>query len=196
MTTRCFWVENGDELEIRYHDEEWGVPQHDDRVHFEFLLLEGAQAGLSWRTILRRREGYRKAFLGFDPNAVASFTPQKIEELMQDPGIIRNRLKLESAVENAKQFLKIQEQFGSFDNYLCQFVDGKPIKNSWKLHQEIPCETKESQKLSKDLKQRGFNFVGPTIMYAYMQAVGLVNDHLISCFRHDLPICMPNHEIT
>ncbi len=183
MTTRCAWVENGDAIDIRYHDEEWGVAQHDDRVLFEFLLLEGAQAGLSWRTILRRREGYRKAFFGFDPKLVLSCNT---EELMQDPGIIRNRLKIESAIQNARGFLKIQEQFGSFDSYLWQFVDGKPIKNSWKLHSEIPAETKESKELSKDLKARGFNFVGPTIMYAYMQAVGLVNDHLVTCFRHDL----------
>ena len=182
---RCAWVENGDELDIRYHDEEWGVPIHDDRLLFEFLILEGAQAGLSWRTILRRREGYRKAFSQFDPEIVARYSQKTIDKLLEDPGIIRNRLKVESTVENAKCFLKIQEEFGSFDDYLWQFVDGKPIKNCWKTHKEIPAETALSIQISRDLKKRGFNFVGPTIMYAFMQAVGMVNDHLVDCFRYD-----------
>lgn len=181
MVTRCPWAEN-DAHNLRYHDEEWGVPVHSDTKHFEFLILEAAQAGLSWLTILRRRDGYRKAFANFDPKKVAAFTPDHIAKLLQDPGIIRNRLKVASAVNNAKQFLKVQEEFGSFDSYVWQFVGGKPIKNRWKTMQEVPSSTEESIALSRDLKKRGFSFVGPTVIYAHMQATGLVNDHLINCF--------------
>ena len=181
---RCTWPQIEDPLYTLYHDEEWGVPIHDDNKHFEFLILEGAQAGLSWLTILRRRENYRKAFARFDPKKVAAFSEKTIEELLKNEGIIRNRLKIRSTVENAKHFLKIQEEWGSFDNYVWSFVNHKPIQNRWNSLKEVPCETKESLSLSKDLKKRGFNFVGPTIMYAYMQATGLVNDHIIDCFRH------------
>ena len=180
---RCSWGEEPPFYRA-YHDEEWGVPIHDDRLLFEFLILEGAQAGLSWSTILQRRENYRQAFVGFDPQLVAAFTPEKIEELRAFEGIIRNRLKIQSAVKNANAFLEVQARFGSFDAYLWSFVDGKPLQNAWKTMQEVPAETKISQVLSKDLKQRGFTFVGPVICYAYMQAVGLVNDHLVDCFRH------------
>jgi DNA-3-methyladenine glycosylase I len=169
---------------IAYHDTEWGVPQHDDRVLFEFLILEGAQAGLSWSTILAKREAYRKAFSGFDPAKVARYKADKIAKLMKDPGIVRNRLKIESAVRNAQAALEVQKEFGSFDRYLWQFVRGKPIRNSWRAGKNLPAETKESQAMSKDLKRRGFNFVGPTVCYAFMQAVGMVNDHLVSCFRY------------
>lgn len=179
---RCPWAISGNELYENYHDEEWGVPVHDDNKHFEFLILEAAQAGLSWLTILKRREGYRRAFANFDPKKVAKFDQSKIEELLLDRGIIRNRLKVESSVNNAKCFLEVQKEFGSFDKYLWQFVQGKPLVNHWKSMQEVPSETKESQALSKDLKKRGFRFVGPTVMYAHMQAVGLVNDHLVNCF--------------
>ena len=181
---RCWWSENQDELYQKYHDTEWGIPVHNDRIHFEFLILEGAQAGLSWITILKRREGYKKAFANFDPTIVAKYDEKKIEELMNDPGIIRNRLKIHSAINNAKLFLEIQKEFGSFDHYIWQFVKGKPIVNHWKTKEEIPAETIESQNLSKDLKKRGFKFVGSTIMYAHMQATGLVNDHTTDCFRH------------
>lgn len=181
---RCPWVQANDELMAAYHDTEWGVPVHADRKHFEFLILEAAQAGLSWITILKRRKGYAKAFAHFDPEKVACFDDKKIAELLKDEGIIRNRLKVASAVGNAQRFLDIQEQFGSFDRYVWQFVDGKPLQNRWRALKEIPAETKESKALSKDLKQRGFQFVGPVVIYAHMQATGLVNDHLIDCFRY------------
>lgn len=182
---RCQWVDLNDPLSIAYHDKEWGIPVHDDRIHFEFLILEGAQAGLSWQTILKRRENYRQAFENFDPSKVALFNEKKIERLLSNPGIIRNRLKITSAIQNAKQFLKIQNEFGSFDKYIWQFVKGKSIKNSWKSIKEIPAFSEESMRLSKDLKMRGFNFVGPTIIYAHMQAVGLVNDHIMDCFCYE-----------
>jgi len=169
---------------IAYHDAEWGVPQHDDRVLFEFLILEGAQAGLSWSTILAKREAYRKAFSGFDPAKVARYTPARIATLLKNPGIVRNRLKIASAVRNARAFLAVQKEFGSFDRYIWQFVGGAPIKNSWPSAKKLPAETAESRAVSKDLKRRGFNFVGPTVCYAFMQAVGMVNDHLSTCFRY------------
>lgn len=169
---------------LDYHDREWGVPVHDDRTHFEFLLLEGAQAGLSWSTILKKRDGYRRAFSDFDPARVARYTEARLEKLMTDPGIVRNRLKLQSAVRNARAFLAVQKEFGSFDAYCWSFVDGTPIDRHLKSGQRIPSTTPESDALSKDLKRRGFNFVGSTVIYAYMQAVGLVNDHLVDCFRH------------
>lgn len=181
---RCAWVPNNNELYQTYHDEEWGVPVFDDQKLFEFLILEGAQAGLSWETILKRREGYRKAFANFDPQKVALFSEKKIEEILQDPGIIRNRLKVRSAVQNARAFLKVQEEFGSFSAYIWQFVSGKPIQNAWNSLSEIPAETELSQTISKDLKKRGFSFVGPTIVYAHMQATGMVNDHTRDCFRY------------
>jgi len=178
---RCVWP-GTDPTYVKYHDKEWGVPVYNDRTLFEFLILEGAQAGLSWITILRRRAGYRKAFANFDPKKVAKFSEAKIKSILKDPGIIRNKLKVHSAVTNAQAFLKIQKEFGSFSNYQWQFVGGKPIHNKWK--KGIPSVTKESDAFSKDLKARGFNFVGSTIMYAHMQAVGMVNDHIVSCFRH------------
>jgi DNA-3-methyladenine glycosylase I len=178
---RCEWA-GSDPLYVAYHDEEWGVPVHDDRILFEFLILEGAQAGLSWSTILNKREGYRRAFDGFDPQKVAAYDEDKIAQLLADPGIVRNRLKVRSAVQNAQAFLRIQEEFGSFDAYVWQFVGGQPIHNSWQSLSDIPAETEQSRALSKDLKKRGFNFVGPTIMYAFMQAVGMVNDHVVDCF--------------
>ena len=181
---RCAWVNVDDPLMLQYHDREWGVPVHDDRKHFEFLILEGAQAGLSWSTVLKKREAYRRAFAGFDPARVARFTAQRIEKLIQDPGIIRNRLKIESSVRNAKAFLKIQEEFSSFDNFCWRFVDGKPKLNKLTSTQQIPATSPESDAFSKELRQRGFNFVGSTILYAHMQAVGMVNDHLTTCFRH------------
>lgn len=181
---RCDWAEDTFPEYITYHDEEWGVPVHDDRTHFEFLILEGAQAGLSWSTILKRREGYRKAFADFDPGKVAQFDEARIQELLQDEGIIRNKLKVRSAVTNAQLFLEIQEEFGSFDNYIWEFVGGEPIINSWKSMKEVPATTKESDALSKDLKKRGFKFVGSTIMYAHMQACGLVMDHTVDCYRY------------
>ena len=179
---RCSWPTN--ELSIRYHDEEWGKPLHDDRRLFEFLILEGAQAGLSWDTILRKREHYRKAFDGFDVNKVARYTDKKIEKLLLDEGIIRNRLKVMAAVSNAKAFLIVQKEFGSFDKYIWSFVGGKPIVNKWKQTSQVPATSKESDVISKDMKTRGFKFVGSTIMYAHMQATGMVNDHLTSCFRY------------
>ncbi len=179
---RCGWARN--DLAIAYHDAEWGVPQHDDRVLFEFLILEGAQAGLSWDTILRKREAYREAFAGFDPAKVARFSEAKCEKLLLNEGIIRNRLKIASAVSNAKAFLKVQKEFGSFDKYIWGFVGGKPLVNKFKGHGELPAKTDISDAISKDLKKRGFNFVGSTIMYAYMQACGLVNDHEETCFRY------------
>ena len=181
--TRCPWA-TADPLYLAYHDDEWGAPVHDDRTLFEFLVLEGAQAGLSWITILRKRDAYRRAFAGFDPAAVAAFDEEKIAALLADPGIVRNRLKIRAAVDNARAFLAVQGEFGRFDAYVWPFVGGQPRVNHWTTLAEVPAETAESRALSADLKRRGFRFVGPTIMYAYMQAVGLVNDHLISCFRH------------
>jgi DNA-3-methyladenine glycosylase I len=169
---------------IRYHDEEWGVPVHDDRRQFEFLILEGAQAGLSWSTILNKREGYREAFADFDAERVARFNKRTVERLMKFPGIVRNRLKIESAITNARCFLVVQDQVGSFDDYLWPFVGGKPIVNRWTDMKQLPATSAESDALSKDMKQRGFKFVGSTIMYAHMQATGMVNDHLVSCFRY------------
>lgn len=166
---------------MNYHDKEWGKPQHSDKQHFEFLILEAAQAGLSWSTVLKRRDGYRKAFANFDPKKVSKFNKAKINQLLKDPGIIRNRLKIEAVVHNAPLFLQVQKEFGSFDNYMWQFVGGKPIKNKWKSTSQIPATSKESDALSKDLKKRGFKFVGSTVLYAHMQAVGMINDHLISC---------------
>jgi DNA-3-methyladenine glycosylase I len=176
---RCGWARN--ELAIRYHDEEWGVPVHDDRTFFEFLILEGAQAGLSWDTILRKRENYRKAFAGFDPAKVARFDGRQQAKLLLDPGIVRNRLKVAASVENARAFLKVQEEFGSFDAYIWRFVEGKPKVNAGKT---VPATTAESDAMSKDLRKRGFRFVGSTICYAFMQATGLVNDHAVACFRY------------
>jgi DNA-3-methyladenine glycosylase I len=181
---RCRWAEGVNLGYIRYHDEEWGVPAHDDRTQFEFLILEGAQAGLSWSTILNKREGYRKAFAGFDPEKVARFTKRRIETLLQEPSIVRNRLKVESAVNNAKAFLAVQEEFGSFCDYIWDFVDGSPIQNKFTKDADVPATSPESDALSKDLKERGFKFVGSTIVYAHMQATGLVNDHVTACFRY------------
>jgi DNA-3-methyladenine glycosylase I len=181
---RCAWAESGNELYIQYHDREWGVPVHEDRKQFEFLILEGAQAGLSWSTVLNKREGYRKAFANFDPVKVARFSEKKIETLIQDPSIIRNRLKITSAVSNARAFLDIQKEYGSFDTYIWAFVGSKPLQNRWNAMDEVPATSPESDALSKDLKQRGLKFVGSTIMYAHLQAAGLVNDHLLSCFRY------------
>jgi len=181
---RCEWCLSGNELYVQYHDQEWGVPVHDDRRQFEFLTLESAQAGLSWATVLNKREGYRKAFADFDPVKVARFTEKRILKLLENSGIIRNKLKVRSAVTNAQIFLAVQEEFGSFDDYIWQFVDGRTIQNKWRTMKQIPVTTAESDALSKDLKRRGFKFVGSTIMYAHMQAVGMVNDHVVSCFRH------------
>jgi DNA-3-methyladenine glycosylase I len=181
--TRCPWS-GSEEIYVTYHDEEWGVPVRDDRKLFEFVLLEGAQAGLSWLTILKRREGYRKAFAGFDPAKVARFDAKKQAALLQDAGIIRNRAKVESAVKNARAFLKLQEEFGSFAEYQWRFVDGAPVQNAWKEQKQVPATSPVSDAMSKDLKKRGFSFVGSTIVYAHMQAVGMVNDHLVTCFRH------------
>ncbi|HWA84024.1 MAG TPA: DNA-3-methyladenine glycosylase I [Fimbriimonadaceae bacterium] len=181
--TRCSWP-GDDPLYVTYHDEEWGVPIHDDLKLFEFLLLEGAQAGLSWITILRRREGYRNAFGGFDPVKVAAYGEKDVERLLADPGIIRNRAKVRSAIQNAQAFLQVQEEFGSFDKYIWGFVDGRPIVNRFDGDGQIPARTDLSDLISKDLKKRGFSFVGSTIVYAHMQATGMVNDHLVSCFRH------------
>jgi DNA-3-methyladenine glycosylase I len=178
---RCEWATN--DLAIAYHDAEWGVPVHDDCIHFEFITLEGAQAGLSWDTILRKRERYRRAFAEFDPARVARFTPKRIEQLMLDPGIVRHRGKIESAVGNARAFLDIQDEFGSFDAYVWRFVDGKPLRNKWNNASQIPASTPLSGALSKDLRRRGFRFTGSTICYSYMQAVGLIDDHVVSCFR-------------
>jgi len=178
---RCAWART--DLSIPYHDEEWGVPVHDDRRHFEFLVLEGAQAGLSWETVLKKRERYREVFDGFDPAKVARYTEARIVRLLRDPGIIRNRLKVRSAVSNARAFLNVQEEFGSFDAYVWRFVGGRPRVNRWTVLREIPAKTAESDALSRDLIARGFRFVGPTIIYAHMQATGMVNDHTIDCFR-------------
>jgi len=182
--TRCKWAEGVGLNYIEYHDTEWGVPVHDDRVQFEFLLLEGAQAGLSWSTILNKREGYRKAFADFDPEKVARFTAKRVEKLLLDPGIVRHRLKVNSAVSNAKAYLAVQEEFGSFSKYIWEFVGGKPIQNRFKKDADIPATSAESDAISKDLKKRGFKFVGSTIIYAHLQATGLVNDHVVGCFRH------------
>ncbi len=181
---RCAWAQG--ELAIHYHDKEWGVPTHDDRKLFEFLLLEGAQAGLSWDTILQKRENYRAAFDGFDPALIARYDSRKMNALLSNPGIIRNRLKIASAVKNAKAFLQVQKEFGSFDAYIWQFVEGKPVRNRWRSPKQVPARTAQSDAMSKDLKKRGFNFVGSTICYAFMQAMGLVNDHTTNCFRHSL----------
>lgn len=181
---RCPWSLGINDRYLAYHDEEWGVPVRDDRKQFEFLVLESAQAGLSWSTVLNKRDGYRRAFAEFDPERVARFTPQRIDKLLADPGIIRNRLKVSAAVANAKAFLSVQEEFGSFSDYIWRFVDGRPIRNRWTHQSEVPASSPESDALSKDLKKRGFRFVGTTIIYAHMQAVGMVNDHLVSCFRY------------
>jgi DNA-3-methyladenine glycosylase I len=180
---RCTWCLKFDQY-IEYHDKEWGVPVHDDRIHFEFLILEGAQAGLSWSTILKKREGYRKAFAGFDPEKVARFTTRKLEKILLDPGIVRNRLKVFAARNNAMRFLDVQKEFGSFDQYIWSFVNHKPIVNKWKSLNQIPATSKHSDALSQDLSKRGFKFVGSTVMYAHMQACGLINDHLVDCFRY------------
>jgi DNA-3-methyladenine glycosylase I len=181
---RCSWARN--ELSITYHDTEWGVPQHDDRVLFEFLILEGAQAGLSWDTILRKRDRYREVFDNFDPVKVAAYDDAKIASLLQDPGIVRNRLKVVSTIRNAQLFLGVQREFGSFDAYLWRFVGGKPKQNKWKESSQLPATSQESDALSKDLARRGFKFIGSTICYAYMQAIGMVNDHQADCFRYKL----------
>ncbi len=182
--TRCQWA-GSDPLYIEYHDGEWGVPQHNDRRLFEKIILEGAQAGLSWITILRKRENYRRLFDNFDAEKIARYDENKVNSLLADPGIIRNKLKINAAIKNARAFLDIAADFGSFDAYIWQFVEGQTVKNAYKSMQEIPTETSESKAMSKALKQRGFTFVGPTICYAYMQSVGMVNDHLIDCFRYD-----------
>ncbi len=181
---RCPWSLGVNDAYIAYHDHEWGVPARDDRTQFEFLLLEGAQAGLSWSTVLNKRDGYRQAFAGFDPVKVARFTPARLEKLRQTPAIIRNRLKIAAAVTNARAFLEVQAEFGSFSDYIWGFVDGVPVQNRWRSQQQVPATSKISDALSKDLKKRGFRFVGSTIVYAHMQATGLVNDHLVSCHRH------------
>jgi DNA-3-methyladenine glycosylase I len=179
---RCEWAKA--EPNITYHDQEWGVPVHDDHDLFEFLILEGAQAGLSWETILKKRDNYRAAFDNFEVTAVASYKQSKIRQLLANPGIVRNRLKIEAAIQNARSFLAVQEEFGSFDSYVWEFVGGSPIQNKWKSVKEVPASTVEATALSKDLLRRGFKFVGPTICYAFMQATGMVNDHLVHCFRH------------
>jgi DNA-3-methyladenine glycosylase I len=179
---RCTWPKS--ELDIAYHDKEWGAPVHEDRLLFEFLILEGAQAGLSWSTILRKRANYQRAFANFEPARVARFTPVRVQKLMQDEGIVRNRLKIESTVTNARAFLAVQKEFGSFDRYVWGFVGGKPKHNAWRRPGQTPARTDESDALSKDLQRRGFRFVGSTICYAFMQAVGMVNDHLVGCYRH------------
>jgi DNA-3-methyladenine glycosylase I len=184
MKSRCEWS-GSDPLYTAYHDREWGVPIHVDRILFEFLLLEGAQAGLSWFTILKRREGYRKAFDNFDAWKISRYSEDDVSRLLADPGIIRNRLKINAAITNARAFLRIQEEFGSFDGYLWRFVDGRAVQNAWERMTDIPVSTPESDALSKDLKKRGFTFVGSTICYAFMQAVGMVNDHVVGCFRHN-----------
>ena len=181
---RCGWVTGASPLMIAYHDEEWGVPVHDDRRHFEFLVLEGAQAGLSWAIVLNKREGYRRAFDQFDPAKVARYSAARIDKLVADPGIVRNRLKITAAVKNAKAFLAVQKEFGSFDAYCWQFVGGRPRQNRWNSMSQVPATTAESDAFSRDLKRRGFSFVGSTVIYAHMQAVGMVNDHIVGCFRY------------
>jgi DNA-3-methyladenine glycosylase I len=183
MKQRCNWA-GSDPIYIAYHDTEWGVPLHDDRRLFEFLILEGVQAGLSWLTILKKRLNYTKAFDNFNPHKVAAFNTRKVEELISNAGIIRNRLKIEAAIQNAKSFLAVQQEFGSFDKYIWQFVGGKTLKNSWQTTAEVPAQSEASAAMSSDLKRRGFKFVGPTICYAFMQATGLVNDHMVDCFRY------------
>jgi DNA-3-methyladenine glycosylase I len=183
LLVRCAWAQS--ESMIRYHDKEWGVPEHEDGTLFEFLILEGAQAGLSWETILNKRENYRTAFDGFDATKVARYDRRKVAQLLKNPGIVRNRLKIASAVRNAQALLQVQKEFGSFDRYIWQFVDGRPRVNSWKARAQVPARTAESDAMSKALKKRGFSFVGSTICYAFMQAVGMVNDHAVECFRHD-----------
>jgi len=184
LPKRCSWVNVDDQLLLEYHDREWGVPTHNDRRHFEFLVLEAAQAGLSWSIVLKKREGYRRAFSQFDPEKVARYSPARIDKLAADPGIVRNRLKIAAAVKNARAFLAVQKEFGSFDAYCWQFVNGRPRRNRWSSLRQIPATTAESDTFSRDLKRRGFSFVGSTVIYAHMQAVGMVNDHLIDCFRH------------
>lgn len=181
---RCAWAAPGSSEMVRYHDEEWGVPVHDDRTLFEFLILEGAQAGLSWSTILNKRDNYRRAFDGFDPRRVAQYDKRKIKQLLADSGIVRNKLKIAAAVQNAKAFLRVQQEFGSFDRYIWEFVGGRPRVNKWKTLRQLPARTAESDVMSKDLKKRGFKFVGSTICYAFMQGVGMVNDHAVTCFRY------------
>ncbi len=183
---RCAWVGTDNPLMLEYHDREWGVPVHEDRQHFEFLVLEAAQAGLSWSIVLKKREGYRRAFSEFDPGKVARYTENRIQKLTADPSIVRNRMKIEAAVSNAREFLAIQDEFGSFDAYGWRFVEGRPRVNRWKTMSKIPATSLESDAFSKDLKRRGFSFVGSTIIYAHMQAVGMVNDHLVACFRYRL----------
>ena len=184
MTDRCGWC-GTDELYVQYHDKEWGVPLYDDATLFEFLMLEGAQAGLAWITVLRKREGYRAVFDGFDPEKIARYSDKKLDKILTDPRIIRNRLKVYSARQNARAYLKVQEELGSFSDYMWQFVDGSPIQNRWRSLKELPASTPLSDTISKDMKKRGFNFVGSTIIYAHMQATGMVNDHLVTCFRHE-----------
>ena len=188
---RCAWC-GEDPLYVAYHDQEWGVPVFDDRTLFEFLVLEGAQAGLSWSTILKKREGYRAAFAAFDPKVVADYDQNNIDSLLEDPGIVRNRLKVASAVTNARAFLAVQGEYGSFADYIWSFVDASPIQNAWRTLAEVPATTPVAEAISKDLKQRGFRFVGPTIVYAHMQATGMVNDHLVDCFRHAEVAAMSN----
>lgn len=180
---RCEWA-NSNQLEMEHHDEEWGVPVHDDRLLFEMLILEGAQSGLSWATILQKRDGYRQAFDNFDAKKISRYSEKKVEKLLQDPGIVRNKLKVNATVVNAKQFLQIQKEYGSFDEYIWSFVGGKPIKNKWKKLSEVPSSSAESHDMSKSMKKKGFKFIGPTTCYAYMQAIGMVNDHVVSCFRY------------
>ncbi len=182
--TRCAWA-GVDPLMIAYHDKEWGVPVHDDRILFEFLILEGAQAGLTWKTVLNKRENYRRVFSGFDPGVIARYGDEDIARLLSNPGIIRNRLKISATIRNAHEFLAIQQEYGSFDTYIWQFVGGRPIRNTISSMEDIPATTKESDAMSKDLRKRGFKFAGPTICYAFMQAVGMVNDHQVDCFRYD-----------
>ncbi|MEO9482902.1 MAG: DNA-3-methyladenine glycosylase I [Ekhidna sp.] len=184
MDTRCAWCANSFEEYVRYHDEEWGVPVHDDQKHFEFLVLESAQAGLSWATILKKRDGYRNAFADFDYTIVADYGAGMVETLLQDASIIRNKMKIEATINNAKRFLEVQKEFGSFDKYSWQFVGGKPIVNTWKTKEEVPVTTNESDAFAKDLKKRGFKFLGSTTVYAHMQAIGMVNDHTVDCFRY------------
>jgi DNA-3-methyladenine glycosylase I len=181
---RCSWVNVDDSLMREYHDREWGVPTHDDRRHFEFLILEGAQAGLSWSIVLKKRDGYRRAFSQFDPGKVARYSPARIDKLTADPGIVRNRMKIAAAVRNARAFVAVQKEYGSFDAYCWQFVNGRPRQNRWNSMRQIPTTTAESDAFSRDLKRRGFSFVGSTVIYAHMQAIGMVNDHLVDCFRH------------
>lgn len=184
MKHRCLWAQNQSETYQKYHDEEWGTPVHDDQILFEFLILEGAQAGLSWSTILNKRQGYRDAFAHFDPKKVAAFTPEREKKLREDPNIVRNKLKINAAISNAKAFLDVQKAHSSFDSYIWSFVDHHPIQNHYNNHADIPAETELSKTISKDLKKRGFRFVGPTIVYAFMQAIGMVNDHTLDCYRY------------